>query len=69
VALREELMLRFSELGQVPSEEIVQEVIRQMEWARTLHGEQWRGDGRDGTRHMVDLGDEPTTLAPPDWKP
>jgi hypothetical protein len=52
----------------VPWLRAADECIRQMEWARTLHGEQWRGDGRDRTRYLVDLDNEPLTLAPGDWK-
>lgn len=49
---------------------LADECIRQMEWARTeCVGERWGGDGRDGTRHIVDRSELLLTLAPEDWKP
>ncbi|HLE28139.1 MAG TPA: hypothetical protein VI793_08485 [Anaerolineales bacterium] len=48
---------------------LADECIRQMEWARReCTGEHWEGDGRDGTRHLVDRSEEPLILAPEGWK-
>lgn len=73
MGLREDLMNRFAELGQIPNEEIVQEVIRQMAWSRLVVP---TPDGftrvsqmhlPDGTCRNVDVLE--LTLAPTDWRP
>ena len=74
MSLREELARRLARICETEEDwglytTQADECIRQMEWARTRHGEKWEGDGRDGTRHIVDLDEEPLTLAPEDWKP
>ena len=50
---------------------IADECLRQMEWVRVQYGrgEIWIGDGREGTRRLVDCSELPITLAPEDWKP
>jgi len=84
MSLREELALRLQDVGaDVPTNDlggidlntkeialaVADECIRQMEWARReCTGEHWEGDGRDGTRHLVDRSEEPLILAPEGWK-
>lgn len=80
MTLREELAARLARImnryfgheGAYPGFDLAlaDECIRQMEWARNeCTGEHWEGDGRDGTRHLVDRSELPLTLAPEDWKP
>ena len=63
MSLREDLMARFADLGQIPNEAIVQEVIRQMEYSRS----KGRSEALD-VRGVHSYFDE-LSSAPENWRP
>ena len=65
MALREELMNRFASLGEIPSEAIMQEVIRQMRWAR--HSYRFSSPEARDWDWPPDTTADIESIAPGDW--